>query len=101
MIARQWKGYAAQDRADEYVAHLRNGVLPQLKSLYGFRGASLGRRSVGGEVELLVTTLWDSMEAVRAFAGDKPDVAVVEPAARAVLKRFEETVAHYDVVLNG
>ncbi len=101
MIARQWKGYATEDRAVAYADHLRDGVLPQLRALSGFRGASLARRAVGSEVELLVTTRWDSMEAVRAFAGDRPEIAVVEPAARAVLARFDETVAHYEVMLDA
>ena len=100
MIARQWKGYASNERADAYAAHLSGSVLPQLRALPGFRGASLARREIDAETELLVTTRWESMEAVRAFAGDKPEVAVVEPAARAVLSRFDATVAHYEVVLD-
>ena len=100
MIARQWRGYALSEQADAYAAHLSGSVLPQLRSLPGFRGASLARRNANGEVELLVTTRWDSMDAVRAFAGDKPDIAVVEPAARAVLSRFDATVDHYEVVLD-
>jgi hypothetical protein len=39
------------------------------------------------------------MEAVRRFAGDEPERAVVEPAARAVLSDFDESVRHYEVVL--
>ena len=50
------------------------------------------------EIEFLVLTLWDSMDAVRAFAGDQPERAVVEPEARAALVRFESTVAHYEVL---
>jgi heme-degrading monooxygenase HmoA len=50
------------------------------------------------EVEFLVLTLWESMEAIRAFAGDQPERAVVEPEARAALVRFETTVAHYEVL---
>lgn len=101
MIARQWKGYATANGAGAYADHLRDSVLPQLRELNGFRGASLARREIGQEVELLVTTRWDSMEAVRAFAGDKPEVAVVEPAARAVLTGYDQTVAHYEVVLDA
>jgi heme-degrading monooxygenase HmoA len=49
-------------------------------------------------VEFVVITLWDSMQAVRAFAGDTPDVAVIEPAARAVLAAFDQFVRHYTVI---
>jgi hypothetical protein len=50
------------------------------------------------EIEFLVLTLWESMEAIRAFAGDQPELAVVEPEARAALVRFDSTVAHYEVL---
>ncbi|WP_342362604.1 antibiotic biosynthesis monooxygenase family protein [Terrarubrum flagellatum] len=98
MIVREWKGYAIGGAVDAYATHLRDSVAPQLSKLDGFRGASLAKRAMGAETELLVTTRWDSMESVRAFAGDSPDIAVVEPAARAVLSRFDATVAHYEVM---
>jgi heme-degrading monooxygenase HmoA len=50
------------------------------------------------EIEFLVLTLWESMEAIRAFAGDQPELAVVEPEARAALVRFDSTVVHYEVL---
>ena len=87
--------------APHYLAHLRDTVLPQLRSLNGFRGVCLQQRMAGPAVELIVTTRWDSMEAVRSFAGDDPDVAVVEPAAAAVLASFDSTVAHYEVMLDA
>jgi hypothetical protein len=46
-----------------------------------------------------VLTAWESMEAVRGFAGDDPERAVVEPEARAVLSDFDESVRHYELVL--
>jgi len=50
------------------------------------------------EIEFLVLTLWESMDAIRGFAGDQPELAVVEPEARAALVRFESMVAHYEVL---
>jgi heme-degrading monooxygenase HmoA len=50
------------------------------------------------EIEFLVLTLWESMDAIRAFAGDQPELAVVEPEARAALVRSDSTVAHYEVL---
>jgi hypothetical protein len=55
------------------------------------------RRADGGRVEFLVMTLWDSMDAVRRFAGDNPEAAVVEPEARAVLSEYDNFVRHYEV----
>jgi heme-degrading monooxygenase HmoA len=98
MLIRAWRGYAAVTEAQAYPRHLLHSVRPQLEQLAGFRGLYLLRRRSADEIEFLVLTLWDSMEAVRAFAGEKPELAVVEPEARAALLRFDSTVIHYDVV---
>jgi heme-degrading monooxygenase HmoA len=66
----------------------------------GHRRAYLLQRNTNERVSLLAVTLWDSMDAVRAFAGDGPERAVVEPAARTVLSAFDKTVDHYEVVLD-
>jgi heme-degrading monooxygenase HmoA len=73
-------------------------VRPKLEQLAGFQGLYLLRRRGLEEIEFLVLTLWESMDAVRAFAGDEPELAVVEPEARAALVRFDRTVSHYEVV---
>jgi heme-degrading monooxygenase HmoA len=65
--------------------------------LPGFRGLFLLRRAGRNEGEYQVLTLWDSMEAVRGFAGATPDRAVVEPEAQAALVRYTE-VRHYELV---
>jgi heme-degrading monooxygenase HmoA len=65
--------------------------------IHGHRGARVLRRDDGGQVEFLVMTFWDSMDAVRRFAGEDPERAVVEPEARAVLAEYDELVRHYEV----
>jgi heme-degrading monooxygenase HmoA len=99
MIARLWKGVARDRRnADAYVRHFEAKVLPELAAIEGYRDARVLRRNEGSRVEFLVLTLWDSMEAIRRFAGDRPEHAVVEPEARAVLAEFDDFVRHYEVV---
>jgi len=98
MIVRAWRGYAAPAEAQVYPRHLVQSVRPKLEQLAGFRGLYLLRRGGLEEIEFMVLTLWDSMEAVRAFAGDQPEVAVVEPEARAALVRFDDRVSHYEVL---
>ena len=98
MIARSWRGYAARSSAQAYPEHLLETVRPKLEELSGFRGLYLLRRDQGDEVEFLVVTLWESMDAVRGFAGNHPEVAVVEPEARAALLRFDRSVRHYEVL---
>jgi heme-degrading monooxygenase HmoA len=98
VITRIWRGYAKPASADRYEQYLLDTVRPQLAQLAGFRGLYLLRRDAGGEVEFRVLTVWDSMAAIRRFAGPSPEQAVVEPAARAVLTRYDPTVEHYEVV---
>jgi heme-degrading monooxygenase HmoA len=98
MIVRAWWGYAAPGDAQAYPDHLLHSVRPQLERLPGFRGLFLLRGVQPEEIEYLVLTLWESMEAVQAFAGDTPEHAVVEPEARAALVRFDQTVHYYEVM---
>lgn len=105
MIARSWTAEASPDGARRYVQHFRQKVLPVISAIEGQRGAYVLERSLsedeGAEiVELRIITLWESMDAVRKFAGDDPDVAVVTAEARAILSRFDEQVAHYEVILS-
>ena len=73
-------------------------VLPELRGIAGFRGAYLSRRNTAGHVEFLVLTRWDSMNAIRAFAGSDAERAVVEPGGGAALADFDPHVRHYEVL---
>jgi heme-degrading monooxygenase HmoA len=98
MIARVWRGVAqGRSNADAYFRHLDANVLPALTRIAGYREARVLHREQGGRFEFLVMTLWDSMAAIRRFAGDDPERAVVEPEARAVLAEFDDFVRHYEV----
>lgn len=97
MIARFWTGYAALADANAYPRHLLQTVRPKLAGIAGFGGLYLFARR-GGEVEYQVLTLWESMDALRVFAGPDPHRAVIEPAAMAALIRFDADVRHYDVL---
>ncbi len=98
MIVRTWRGRAALSNPDSYPAHFRQNVVPALRKVGGFRGASLLREDGADAIEFLVLTRWESMNAVRAFAGDDPGHAVVEPEAVAALTNFDRRVRHYEVV---
>lgn len=98
MIIREWRGRARLDRAEAYPKHFRESVAPELKAIPGFIGADLCRSLVGDRIEILVLSRWRSMEAIRAFAGDKPDKAVVEPGAIAALEEFDDFVRHYETL---
>ena len=98
MILRMWRARATVENAGHYVEHATKTVFPALHAIDGHRGAYLLRRPVDRGVEIVVLTLWESMEAVREFAGPHPEKAVVEPQARAVLSSFDEFVTHFDVL---
>ena len=100
MIARMWRGFAIRERADDYVEHLRESVVPELRQIDGFRGVYLLRRSSSDDVEIVVLTFWESMKAIRTFAGENPEVAVVAPAARPLFRKYDAEVQHFEIVLN-
>jgi heme-degrading monooxygenase HmoA len=100
VIARIWHGWTTPANADAYETLLRSEILPGISPLEGARGAYVLREPRGDEVEFVTITLWDSLDAVRAFAGDDYEVAVVPPAARLLLARFDERSRHYQVVLD-
>jgi heme-degrading monooxygenase HmoA len=99
MIGRIWHGWASPENADAYEQLLRSEVLPGIQRIEGYRGAQLLRREAGEEVEFVTLTLFDSLDAVRAFAGEDYELAVVPPEARKLLARFDERSAHYEVRL--
>jgi heme-degrading monooxygenase HmoA len=101
MIARTWSGQATIAKADAYIRHFTTNVAPHLKEIAGHRGAWLLWRETDGRVEFLAVTLWDSLEIVKAFAGPDPEVAIVEPEARAALSAFDEFARHYEVAYGG
>jgi len=95
MIARVWHGWASAANANAYQEHFQTTVLRHLGRVGGFRGAQLWRRELDGQVEFVAVTTFDSIEAIREFAGADYERAVVEPDARRVLKRFDERCKHY------
>ncbi len=99
MISRIWHGWTTPANADAYEALLRHEIFEGIlgRRIPGFRRIELGRRTVGAEVEFVTIMWFDSLDAVRVFAGTDYEVAVVPPAARAVLARFDARSAHYEV----
>jgi hypothetical protein len=101
MIGRLWHGWTTRDKADAYEALLRTEILPGIHRVSGYHGAHLLRRDVPEGVEFVTLTLFESLDAVRAFAGDDYEIAVVPLPARAFLTRFDRRSVHYDVVSAG
>src|SRR5262245_33432725 len=100
VITRVWRGWTATaEDADAYERLLGEEILPSFVGIDGFAGAEVLRRSDGDEVEFLVITRFESLDAVRAFAGPEYETPVIEPAARRLLSRIEERARHYEGVV--
>lgn len=99
MITRLWHGWTSKENAGAYEELLRTKILPGIHRVQGYEGAYLLRRELEDEVEFVTLTMFESMEAVRAFAGERYEVAVVPPEARALLSRFDQTSIHYETIL--
>jgi heme-degrading monooxygenase HmoA len=102
MISRIWRGWTSHEKAAAYQALLETEILPGIanRRIEGYRGAHLLRRDLENEVEFVSVLWFYSLDAVRDFAGEDYEVAVVPPKARALLSRFDDRSAHYDVLLN-
>ncbi len=98
MISRHWKGITKPGLADRYIAHLTQVTFPSLSTIPGYRSASILKRDVRDGTEFQVVTLWDSMDAIHAFAGETADLAVVPPEAQEMLADYDRRVVHYEIV---
>jgi heme-degrading monooxygenase HmoA len=99
LISRIWHGYTTQRNADVYERLLKAEIFVGIsdRHIRGYRGIHLLRRDIGDGVEFITIMWFDSVEAVREFAGDDYENAVVPPKARAILSRFDERSQHYEV----
>ena len=99
MIARLWRGWTSRENADAYERFLREQMFPSMQSVPGFRGVELLRRDAGDEIAFMTISRFDSYNAVRAFAGENFEQAVIEPEARTLLSRADERSEHFDVAI--
>ena len=101
MITRVWHGWTSQENAPIYENLLRAEIFTGIakRQIAGYRGISRCRGDLGDEIEFVTIMWFDSLDAVRAFAGENYEQAVVPPRARAVLSRFDAVSAHYETVV--
>ncbi len=97
MIARIWKGWTKIENADAYEKLLREVVYPGLQKIRGYRGGYILRREEEDETEFVTMNLFESLQAVKAFAGPDYETPVFEPEARRLLSRVEPIARHYDI----
>jgi heme-degrading monooxygenase HmoA len=98
MIARIWRGVVQLDDADVYADYVRQTGFAEYAQTSGNRGAWMLRRDTGDRTEFITLSLWNSVDAIRAFTGDDIEAAVLYPEDARYLVGGESTVTHYQVV---
>jgi antibiotic biosynthesis monooxygenase (ABM) superfamily enzyme len=99
MISRIWHGWTTPENAETYERMLKEEIFTNIRDRHidGFRNIQLLRRPAGKEVEFVTIMEFDSLEAVREFAGEDYEAAVVPEKARAILARFDKRSQHYEI----
>jgi antibiotic biosynthesis monooxygenase (ABM) superfamily enzyme len=99
MISRIWHGWTSPANADAYEALLKEEIFVGIgaRQIHGYHGIQLLRRNAGDEVEFVTLMTFEDLKAVRQFAGEDYEQAVVPPKARALLARFEHRSQHYEI----
>ncbi len=98
-IARLWHGAVPAAKGDAYEAYLRRTGVADCRATAGNRGVQVLRRTVGAETHFLFISMWESLEAIRGFAGAEVERARYYPDDASYLVALEPTVTHYDVVV--
>jgi antibiotic biosynthesis monooxygenase (ABM) superfamily enzyme len=91
-----WRGWTSREDADPYERFLLDELFPSMRTIEGFRGADVLRRDEDGEVAFVTLTRFDSLDAVRAFAGEDYETPVIEPRALAFLSRYDRQALHFE-----
>ncbi len=99
-VLRHWSARTSESQLPKYLDHFSKNVLPELRRVNGYLGATVSVRNVGNEAEILVVTSWRSLESIRSFAGLDLEAAVVAPEAAALLTNFDRRVRHYEIALS-
>ncbi len=96
MVERHWKGIAKAEEANNYIDHLTKDTFPQLAAIKGFVNASILTREVNEGIEFLIVTVWQSIEAIKQFAGEQVDAAVVPSIVQQMMITYDKNVRHYE-----
>jgi heme-degrading monooxygenase HmoA len=98
MIARVWHGATKPEHADSYESMLKPELLPGLSKVAGYKGSYFLRRDLGHEVEFVTIIFWESLNALKAFAGENYEVSIIPEERKKYLSKHEDKAAHYEVI---
>jgi heme-degrading monooxygenase HmoA len=100
MIARIWHGITSAAKADDYLDFLNQSGVPDYQATPGNRGVYVLRRIEGEVAHFTLISLWDSMDAIKQFAGPEPEIARYYPEDKDFLLEFELAVTHHEVLVS-
>lgn len=102
MIARVWHGSTKPEHADAYESMLKPELLPGISKAKGYRGSFLMRRNAGAEVEFITILLFDSIDDIRAVAGQDYEQSIIPEERQKYLSKHDPKAAHYEIAaING
>jgi heme-degrading monooxygenase HmoA len=96
MIIRMWKGWTAAGDAEAYERFLMDELFPSMRAIPGFLGAEVLRRADGPEEEFVVLTRFESLDAIRSFAGERYEAPVIPPRGEELLSSYDDSAIHYE-----
>lgn len=97
MIARVWRGITTRELADDYLAHIQDKAVPRLEGAHGLKQSYVFKREQGDKCEFQIITLWDTVQAMREWAGGDPERAVYLDEDDRYLLDMEPLVRLYEV----
>ena len=97
MIARIWRGAVRQEDGDLYEQYIRETGVAGYKTTAGNLGVTMMRRQVGDRTEFMLLSLWESLDAVKAFAGEDYEKGVYYPEDDRYLVERDEKSSHWEV----
>ncbi|HXL21383.1 MAG TPA: antibiotic biosynthesis monooxygenase [Candidatus Dormibacteraeota bacterium] len=100
MITRLWSARTTPQLSSAYLEYFEQHVLPELRAISGYVSAQVLTNPSAAQIEILVITVWQSLDAITAFAGPDCESAVVHPAASALLTDYDRRVRHFAAALS-
>jgi heme-degrading monooxygenase HmoA len=98
MIAREWKCQVPEAHSDGFTGYLYDTGIKDSSGTSGYLGAQILRRSLNGKIELTLITYWESLESIKAFAGDDISQARLYPEDEVYELEPDLSVQHYEVI---
>lgn len=95
MISRHWICIIKKENVTAYLTHLDKTVLPNLAKIDGLKNSYYLKREIQEGMEFLIVTEWESVEAIKSFAGADFEKAVIDPYAKSLMVTYDKKVRHY------